>query len=162
MAQLAAWVESTAILKTLFGIQFVNLVCLCCLALLVHVLADHKYVGHFAMIVYLAVSLLLPVMGAENHLYRFASAPPHPYSDMNGFGHFAAPLFWFEVYWSAVAAILALAAGLFWVRGTPSGFRARCGEIRRLRPGLRRAMGCAALPCPGLSGCAVAARMFAS
>ncbi|MFL5428240.1 MAG: M1 family aminopeptidase, partial [Myxococcales bacterium] len=129
-------------LKTLFGIQFVNLVCLCCLALLVHVLADHKYVGHFAMIVYLAVSLLLPSMGAENHLYRFASAPPHPYSDMNGFGHFAAPLFWFEVYWSAMAAILALAAGLFWVRGTPSRFRARWNEAKRRFPAV--AMGLAA------------------
>ena len=95
-------------LRSLYGISFVLFACLCALAVLVHVLVDQKYVGHFAMVVFLALSLLFPVMGVEHHLLRYATVPAHPYSDMNGYGHFVAPLFWFELYWVAVALALAV------------------------------------------------------
>ncbi|HET9157374.1 MAG TPA: hypothetical protein VFN91_11945, partial [Myxococcaceae bacterium] len=117
-------------LRSLYGISFVLFACLCSLAVLMHVLIDQKYVGHFAMVVFLAVSLLLPVLGVEHHLLRYATVPTHPYSDMNGYGHFVAPLFWFELYWGAVALALAVVASLFWVRGTPQTFRERWREAR--------------------------------
>jgi len=97
------------------------------------------------MIVYLAVTLLLPVMGAEHHLYRFATAPDHPYSDMNGFGHFVAPLFWFELYWAAVSVVMAVAVGLFWVRGTSVTWGARLREAARRVRGKRLAIATAAI-----------------
>ncbi|HEY1334567.1 MAG TPA: ABC transporter permease, partial [Myxococcaceae bacterium] len=117
-------------LRSLYGISFVLFACLCALAVLVHVLIDQKYVGHFAMVVFLAVSLLLPVLGVEHHLLRYGSVPAHPYSDMNGYGHFVAPLAWFELYWVAIAVALAVVASLFWVRGTPQTFRERWREAR--------------------------------
>jgi len=117
-------------LRSLYGISFVLFACLCSLAVLMHVLIDQKYVGHFAMVVFLAVSLLLPVLGVEHHLLRYGTVPTHPYSDMNGYGHFVAPLFWFELYWVAVALALAVVASLFWVRGTPQTFRERWREAR--------------------------------
>jgi len=117
-------------LRSLYGISFVLFACLCALAVLVHVLVDQKYVGHFAMVVFLALSLLFPVMGVEHHLLRYATVPSHPFSDMNGYGHFVAPLFWFELYWVAVALALAVVAHLFWVRGTPQTFRERWHEAR--------------------------------
>src|SRR4029453_1098667 len=117
-------------LRSLYSISFVLFACLCALAVLVHVLVDQKYVGHFAMVVFLALSLLFPVMGVEHHLLRYGTAPSHPYSDMNGYGHFVAPLFWFELYWVAVALALAVVAHLFWVRGTPQTFRERWREAR--------------------------------
>ena len=117
-------------LRSLYGISFVLFACLCSLAVLVHVLIDQKYVGHFAMVAFLALSLLLPVLGVEHHLLRYASVPAHPYSDMNGYGHFVAPLFWFELYWAAVALALAVVAYLFWVRGTPQTFRERWQQAR--------------------------------
>ncbi len=117
-------------LRSLYGISFVLFACLCSLAVLVHVLVDQKYLGHFAMVAFLALSLLLPVLGVEHHLLRYASVPAHPYSDMNGYGHFVAPLFWFELYWVAIALALAVAASLFWVRGTPQTFRERWQQAR--------------------------------
>src|SRR5262249_12059599 len=89
--------------RSLFAVSFVLFACLCSLAIAVHVLVNQKYVGHFAMVGFFALSLLLPVLGVEHHLVRYASVPTHPYSDMNGYGHFVAPLFWFELYWTAVA-----------------------------------------------------------
>ena len=117
--------------KSLYGIQFVLFACLCVLAVLAHVLINQKYVGHFAMVVYLASGLLFPLLGLEHHLYRYATVPAHPYSAMNGYGHFVAPMAWFELYWVAVAAALAVVANLFWVRGTPQRFRERAREARR-------------------------------
>ena len=117
-------------LRSLYGISFVLFACLCSLAVLVHVLIDQKYVGHFAMVGFLAVSLLLPVLGVEHHLLRYGSVPAHPYSDMNGYGHFVAPLAWFELYWVSIALALAVVASLFWVRGTPQTFRERWREAR--------------------------------
>ena len=32
----------------------------------------------------------------NHYLYRYAQGPAAPYSDMNGWGHFVAPLFWFN------------------------------------------------------------------
>jgi hypothetical protein len=89
-----------------------------------------QYVAHFVMVVFLALSLLLPVMGVEHHLLRYATVPAHPYSDMNGYGHFVAPMAWFETYWVAVASALAVVTYLFWVRGTPQTFRERWHEAR--------------------------------
>ena len=117
-------------LRSLYGISFVLFACLCSLAVLVHVLIDQKYVGHFAMVVFLVVTLLLPVLGVEHHLLRYATVPAHPYSDMNGYGHFVAPMAWFELYWVAVALALAVVAYLFWVRGTPQTLRERWREAR--------------------------------
>jgi len=53
---------------------------------------------------------------------------------MNGYGHFVAPMVWFELYWVAVAVALAVGSYLFWVRGTPQRFRERLHQARaRLR-----------------------------
>ena len=49
---------------------------------------------------------------------------------MNGYGHFVAPLAWFELYWVAIALALAVVASLFWVRGTPQTFRERWQQAR--------------------------------
>jgi hypothetical protein len=117
-------------LRSVYGISFVLFACLCSLAVLMHVLIDQKYVGHFAMVGFLAVSLLLPVLGVEHHLLRYGSVPAHPYSDMNGYGHFVAPLAWFELYWVAIGLALAVVASLFWVRGTPQTFRERWQQAR--------------------------------
>ena len=122
--------EPALYLRSLYGVSFVLFACLCSLAVLVHVLIDHKYLGHFVMVVFLAVSLLLPVLGVEHHLVRYATVPAHPYSDMNGYGHFVTPMAWFELYWSAVSLALAVVAHLFWVRGTPQTFKERWREAR--------------------------------
>jgi hypothetical protein len=47
---------------------------------------------------------------------------------MNGFGPFLRPWAWFNLYWSLVAALLALASGLLWPRGGETRLRRRPGR----------------------------------
>jgi ABC-type transport system involved in multi-copper enzyme maturation permease subunit len=112
-------------LKTLFGIQLVTYWILCSTAMLVHVVVNNKYVGHFVMILYFMVGILLPLVGLEHPLYRFTHLPPWEYSAMNGYGHYAWPIAVFQVYWAAFAVAFAIVANALWVRGLESGLRRR-------------------------------------
>ncbi len=97
----------------------------CVLASFLQVVAGKKLIGFLLMILYLISKGLMPGLGLEHNLYRFGNAPRAPYSDMNGYGHFAQPMFWFYLYWALAAAILATLAALLWVRGTDLSIRAR-------------------------------------
>src|SRR4029077_17415484 len=69
--------------------------------------------------------IALPQMNLQDYLYRLGQSPQVIYSDMNGYGPFSAPLFWFHLYWGLGAILLAMATNLFWVRGVESSFRNR-------------------------------------
>ena len=49
---------------------------------------------------------------------------------MNGFGHFLLRVRAFQAYWAAAALLLAVAAYLFWVRGTTADWRGRARASR--------------------------------
>ncbi|MFY0563548.1 M1 family aminopeptidase [Archangium lansingense] len=123
-------------LTDLFGFRLLDLWQLCVLAVVVHVLVNHKYVGHFVMVLYLLASTFASSMGFEHGLYNYGGAPLHIYSDMNGYGPYVAQMVWFRAYWALVAVALAFVAHLFWVRGTESeaGWRLRLAGARASRP----------------------------
>jgi hypothetical protein len=125
--------------KQLFIVYFIHLSLISVLAMTVHVLVNQKYIGHFAMVIYYLISRFgLPALGLEHRLYNYPTTPPARYSDMNGYGHFVAPIFWFDLYWAALAVLLALAANLFWVRGVDESWpwRARLARMR-ITPAIR-------------------------
>jgi ABC-type transport system involved in multi-copper enzyme maturation permease subunit len=117
--------------KGLFGIELIDYWLVCVLAMTVHSLVNQKYLGHFIMIVYFIAITFAGVVGFEHNLYKFGVTPPYVYSDMNGFGHFLLRVRAFQAYWAAAAVLLAIAAYLFWVRGTVSGWRGRVAIARR-------------------------------
>ncbi|HLK64031.1 MAG TPA: M1 family aminopeptidase [Bryobacteraceae bacterium] len=117
-------------LKDLFGLQLYDYWLVCALALAVHTLVNHKYLGHLVMVVYYLAYAFMDQFGFEHHLYNYSSHPDHDYSDMNGYGHFLGPVFWYYGYWSALAILLGLAVHLFWVRGLASGWRSRWSFAR--------------------------------
>ena len=117
--------------KGLFGIELIDYWLICVLAITVHSLVNQKYLGHFIMIVYFIAISFASTVGFEHHLYRYGVTPPYVYSDMNGFGHFLIRVRAFQAYWSAAAMLLAVAAYLFWVRGTVAGWRGRIAIARR-------------------------------
>ena len=124
-------------LTELFGVQFVDFALLAVLALAVHVVVDHKYVGHFVLVLYLVgLPILLNLLGYDRALYDYGSDPGITYSDMNGYGHFLGPFAWFKLYWAAFALLLALASNLLWVRGREGGVRQRLrlARARSTRP----------------------------
>jgi ABC-type transport system involved in multi-copper enzyme maturation permease subunit len=118
-------------LHDLIGIQLIDYWLLCVLALTVHSVVNHKYVGHFAMVVYYALILFASQLGLEHHLYKFGSVPPAVYSDINGFGHFMTRVRAFQAYWWAASLLLLVAAYLMWTRGTVSGWRERLVVARQ-------------------------------
>jgi hypothetical protein len=135
--------------KELILVQLTAYWILCALALLVHTIVNQKYVGHFVMVLYyVVVFVALPFTNFQHFLYRLGRSPFPTYSDMNGYGHYAAPVFWFRLYWGVAAVLLAIITNLFWVRGTDGG--------RRQRTQLARAR----LSVPARAGLAVCALLF--
>jgi ABC-2 type transport system permease protein len=111
--------------KDLFGIRLVQYCILCVLALLVQTIINNKYLGHFVMVLYYVATIALPNLGLQNYLYRFGHTPPYIFSDLNRYGPFAAPLFWYHLYWAIFAIALAIVTNLLWLRGTEGSLRTR-------------------------------------
>ena len=122
--------EPALYFSEMFGIELLNYWMVCALALAVHSIANHKYIGHFVMIVYYALMLFAGQLGLEHNLYKFGSVPGATYSDINGYGHFMPRLRSFQAYWGAASVLLLVAAYLMWARGTQSGWRERWAQAR--------------------------------
>jgi ABC-type transport system involved in multi-copper enzyme maturation permease subunit len=98
---------------------------LAALALFLQVIANNKFRGYLAVVLFLISRIVLKQLNFEHHLYDFGSAPETPYSDMNGYGHFLAGHLWFSAYWACLAIALLVLAALYWARGTAQGWRER-------------------------------------
>lgn len=131
----------------LFAVRLTGYWTLCVIAFLIHTLVNNKYLGHFVVVLYYVATIALPGTGMQDFLYRIGQAPPYTYSDMNGYGPFAASLFWFRLYWGIAAIGLAILTNLLWVRDTESSFRARVqlAKERITRPTLMGLAACAVL-----------------
>ena len=111
---------------TQHALQFVDFALLAVLALTIHTAVDHKYAGHFVLVLYaIGLPILLTLLGFDRTLYDYGSDPGVSYSDMNGYGHFLGPWTWLKLYWAAFAVLLALASTLLWRRGREGGVRQR-------------------------------------
>jgi ABC-2 type transport system permease protein len=129
-------------LRDLYGIKLLDFWYVCVLAVLIHVIIDNKYLGHFVMVLFYIATIALPFLGVEHNLAVYGSVPEYSYSDMNGYGHFLRPIVWFHLYWAAVAVALAVVANLFAVRGVERGMRWRLRIARtRLTGPARLALG---------------------
>jgi len=95
------------------------------LAVALQVALNHKLLGYLAMVLYLVSGAALDALHFDHFLYRYGEVPRGPYSDMNGWGHFAAPMAWFNAYWCCAALVLVVLSHLGWVRGVETGLRHR-------------------------------------
>ena len=111
--------------RDLFGLRLIDFLLLCVLAMTVQSVVQHKYVGHAVMVAYFMSPLLLNRLGLENSLYRFGDNPGFTHSDMNGFGPFLKPLFWFDFYWALLCVGMAILSSLLWARGTDGSLKVR-------------------------------------
>jgi len=117
--------EPLLYVKDLFGLQLVEFWLVCVLAMAVHSVVNNKYLGHFIMVLFYVITNTMGKFGLEHRLYNYASIPDHTYSDMNRFGPFLRPVFWFSAYWAVCAVLVAMVACLFWVRGLAVDWRWR-------------------------------------
>ncbi|WP_192820371.1 M1 family aminopeptidase [Rufibacter sp. LB8] len=118
-------------LQGFFGLQLVDCLLFVVLALLVHVLVNQKFVAHLVALLVYGFLLLAPNLGLEHKLLVYSASPNWSYTNMVGFGVSLAPWVWFKVYWVAWAALLAVAAKLFWVRSRQGSFSLRIQLARQ-------------------------------
>ena len=109
-------------------------------SLFIHALSPGKYAGMIFFVLFLIVSRRAADLGLEHDLWRFATAPSGPYSELNGFGHYAAPFHGFMLHWTVLALLLATMAAALW-RRIAAPPRERLRQLAR----------------PGLTACTLAA-----
>jgi ABC-2 type transport system permease protein len=138
-------------LRILFGWNLVEYVLLAAFAMTVHVLVNHKYVGH--VVVLLATFFNYGALYGVHHLLIYNGGPKLTYSEMNGFGPFVTPFVWFKLYWAAWAMLFAVVTMLFWIRGPELGMRQRLATARaRFTAPMARLAGVAVVLILGLGG----------
>lgn len=106
------------------------------LGFFVHVMVNHKFLGHTIIIVFFIATGILYSLGLEHSMFHFGSQELGTYSDMNGYGHFTTSFSWFDLYWFAFAAVLFVLAIFFSVRGSESLLKTRfkIGKYRMTKP----------------------------
>jgi hypothetical protein len=113
-------------------LQSVGFILFGCLAMVIQVLVDNKFLGYLGIILVLLASMVLDMLNLQHNLYQFAGAPAVIYSDMNHYGHFLAGRLWFNLYWSLFTGLLLILASVFWSRGTAATFRSRLRQAHGL------------------------------
>src|SRR5262249_48289225 len=68
------------------------------LAVCLQVVVNQKYVGYLLQALFIVSGGALTALHFDHHLYRYATAPGAPYSDMNGWGPFVRGVIWFQTY----------------------------------------------------------------
>jgi len=92
----------------------------------VHLLINNKFAGHAVAIGIWVVMIVLRVFADYNfNLFFFSYKPSYMWSDMNALGHFAEPLFWYNIYWISAGLFLILFFSIFFSRGTENSFKSR-------------------------------------
>ncbi len=115
------------------------------LAVFAQVVSPNKYVGWGLILIWFVGSIFLRNMGYENALYRYASGPGEPLSDMNGSGGFWIGAAWLRAYWVAFAVLLLVIAHLLWPRGTNIALRPRLAGLGKRLRGMPLVIGLAAI-----------------
>jgi ABC-2 type transport system permease protein len=113
-----------------FIVMSLGFVLICFLATFFQVVSGNKFIGYLLTIIFLISTAVLESLHFDHNLYRFAGAPDAPFSDMNGYGHFVKPLFWFNLYWILAALALAAITSLLWIRGTDRSWKTRLTLVR--------------------------------
>jgi ABC-2 type transport system permease protein len=92
----------------------------------VHLVVNNKFAGHAAAIgIWVVMIILRNFANYDFNLFFFSYKPGYTWSDMNGLGHFAEPLIWFNIYWTAWGIFLVLFFSIFFSRGIEDSWKSR-------------------------------------
>ena len=116
----------------LYLIEFPSYMQFVMLAFIVHILVNSKFTGHIINVgIWVLIFSLQSFAELDYNMFFFGSKPGYLISDMNGFGHFGQPLFWFNFYWLSLGAVFLVLGNLFWNRGTDGGLKTRFQIARK-------------------------------
>ncbi|MDP9078568.1 MAG: hypothetical protein M3O71_14140 [Bacteroidota bacterium] len=108
--------------------QFLEMVAF---AYVIHVVVNNKFAAHGIGIAIWVVLYFLHITSIFNYnplLYSYT--PGYQISDMDGIGHMAGPVAWFNLYWQLAAGLLIILAALFYYRGVSSTFKERLQLVK--------------------------------
>lgn len=95
-------------------------------AYMLHVVINNKFVAHGIGITFWVVGAMAYHTGLFNYnMLLYANTPGARVSDMDGIGHMATPICWFNLYWLLCGGLLVIIAALFYYRGITSSFKER-------------------------------------
>ncbi|MGX7895911.1 ABC transporter permease/M1 family aminopeptidase [Tsuneonella sp. HG222] len=144
--------EPERILLWYFLPSAVDAALLAALAVFVQALSPSKYVGWGMMVIYIILRIFGPTMGLEYPLSLYRGVPEAPLSDMAGAGIHWKGAWWFRLFWSAIAALLLIAAHLLWPRGTEERLSRRLRRLPARLKGQTSIVTAAAIALSALSG----------
>ena len=122
--------EISLYLKKLFILDWSRYMLLCVLAFTIQVIVNHKYLGHFLMILYFIFGIFAGQLGLNHTLYYFGSGSGAPYSDMNGLAPYINRLVSYKLYWISFAGLLVILSNLMWVRGKSLNLKSRFSTLK--------------------------------
>ena len=124
--------------KSLLVMDILAFAYLAVMALLMHYLINNRYIAYFAFVAFIILnSFLWGVFEVDSNLLKFGATPDVTYSDMNGFGPFIKPVFWFNLYWVLASCLISFLIYAFYTRGRELQFRARWKEAQKRLAGKR-------------------------
>jgi hypothetical protein len=124
-------VEPGLYLYHLFAVLWPRYALMAVFALAVQVLANHRYLGYFLVILFYVTALSINGLGLEHPMLFYGQTPRLVYSEMNGYGHFLIRERLFTLYWGGAALVLAALACLFWPHGANADWRSRARLARQ-------------------------------
>jgi hypothetical protein len=118
--------------KDVFLIEFTYFAMFCVLSMLFLTVINHRYLAYAALIVFVLVTQnKFDDWEWMHNLYRFAEVPKYVYSDLYGFGPYAAGIINFKLYWIIFCVLLTIIGSVFWVRGITFGIKERISLARK-------------------------------
>jgi ABC-2 type transport system permease protein len=117
-------------LKQLFLIQFPYYVLLTLLCFCIHNLVNNKFIGHLLVILFYLGQTVLLSLDVRHNLIYYANAPSVIYSDMNGFGPFLQPVYYFYMYWGFMGIWLFMLGLMLMKHGSDLSIQARFKRMK--------------------------------
>lgn len=110
----------------LFIIVLPRLIEMVLFSYVIHVVINNKFAAHAVGITIWVLVFFLQVTGIfDYNLLLYSYTPGFRISDMDGLGHMARAVNWFNLYWLTFGGLLVIVAALFYYRGVGSSFRER-------------------------------------
>ncbi|MCG8373388.1 MAG: hypothetical protein MI700_07640, partial [Balneolales bacterium] len=114
----------------LYGIRFIHVVIWGLLAIFIHSLFKNYFIGFFILLVISIGISFLGNVGIEQDIFKYNQAPPTPYSDMNGYGHYLGAYYTYKLYWLLLGVVFYILSVVFFRRGLPDSISIRFSDAK--------------------------------
>lgn len=110
----------------LYAITFPQFLQMIMLSFAVHIIVNNKFAGHaVAIFIWVMMFVLRNFAQMDYNLFFYSYTPNYIWSDMDGIGHMAKSVFWFNFYWMLFGGLLLVLSAMFYDRGVITSFKER-------------------------------------